>query len=73
MTDQWPLDRLPGQELQTFERCVRLVANTKPQFVPAFPLRILQAIVEADAVIVLPLVLAIHRQLIMNGREDTPK
>lgn len=66
------LDSLSDRELQRSERRVQLAVNTKPQFIPAFPLRILQALAEADAVVALPLVLAIHRQLVMSRREETP-
>jgi hypothetical protein len=66
------LDSLSDRELQSFERRVPLAGNPKRQFIPAFPLRIQQALVEADAVVALPLVLAIHRQLTMTHREETP-
>jgi hypothetical protein len=41
-------------------------------YVPGFPLRVLKAVVEADAILALPLVLAIHRQLCMTKRASTP-
>lgn len=40
--------------------------------VPRFPLRILAAVMTAKAEKALPLILAIHRQLYMTGRESTP-
>ena len=66
------VDSLSDRELQSSERRVQFAANTRRQFIPAFPLRIQQALVEADAVVALPLVLAIHRQLTMTRREETP-
>ena len=41
-------------------------------YVPAFPLRVLAAVVHANATLALPLVLATHRQLKMTKRESTP-
>jgi hypothetical protein len=41
-------------------------------FVPAFPLRILDAVVQARATAALPLILVIHRQLKMTRRASTP-
>lgn len=52
------------------------LATTAPRkqgsYIPPLPVQILQAVVAADAVIALPLILAIHRQLTMSGRSDTP-
>jgi hypothetical protein len=41
-------------------------------YVPKFPLRILTAVMAAKDEKALPLILAIHRQLHMTGRESTP-
>lgn len=41
-------------------------------FIPGFPQAILAAVVEARAEVVLPLVLAIHRQLTMTRKTETP-
>jgi hypothetical protein len=46
--------------------------HNKGHFIPAFPLRVQLALLDARAGTVLPLVLAIHRQLTMSGREETP-
>jgi hypothetical protein len=53
-------------------RLATSVPRTRASYIPPLPLQILQAVVEADAVIALPLILAIHRQLTMSGRSDTP-
>jgi hypothetical protein len=66
------LDSLSDREPRGSGRRLRLAANTTPQFIPAFPLQIQQALAEADAVVALPLVLAIHRQLMMSHRDETP-
>ena len=67
----------PGRSLDelTDKELVRLEKPTAPPtagYIPAFPQRVLQAVVDADAVAALPLVLAIHRQLVMAKREETP-
>ena len=41
-------------------------------FTPPFPLPILAAVVAAKAEMALPLILAIHRQLVMTKRASTP-
>ena len=46
--------------------------RTANAYIPAIPLRIVKAAVQTDAVLALPLVLAIHRQLTMTGRSSTP-
>ena len=49
------------------------IRTTKPDaYIPGFPLKVLLATVDADAVKALPLVLAIHRQLTMTRRQLTP-
>jgi len=51
----------------------RKLKTHKPSaYVPNFPLDILQAVVGAGIEKALPLILAIHRQLAMTGREWTP-
>ena len=47
-------------------------SSTTNRYVPAFPLKIIQLIVEVKAEKVLPVVLAIHRQLHMTKRDETP-
>ena len=45
--------------------------NSK-HFIPNFPQSILQAVTDKDATITLPLILAIHRQLTMTKKGETP-
>ncbi len=66
------LDGSPDGGIRIVEQPVRLSVRANPSFVPPFPLKILQALVEADAVSTMPLVLAIHRQLTMAHRKETP-
>jgi hypothetical protein len=49
------LDDLTDKELVRFEKPT---ASSKAGYIPAFPQRVLQAVVDADAVAALPLVLA---------------
>ena len=63
------LDTLTDTELSRLEKATIPVKAT---YIPSFPARVLQAVNHADAVIALPLVLAIHRQLAMTKREETP-
>ena len=53
-------------------RLATTAPRTRGGYISAFPLQILQAVVAADAVIALPVILAVHRQLTMSGRSDTP-
>ena len=63
------LDTLTDTELSRLEKATIPV---RAAYIPSFPARVLQAVNDADAVIALPLVLAIHRQLAMTKREETP-
>ena len=67
------LDHLSDFELRKLERPS---SDPRPaaraHFIPPCPVRIIQAMVDADAVVALPLVLAIHRQLTSARREETP-
>ena len=63
------LDTLTDKELFSLEKPM---TPTKAAYIPGFPRGIIQAIVDADAVAALPLVLAIHRQLVLTRREETP-
>jgi hypothetical protein len=62
-------DAMSDSELRRIETTV---THGNKHYIPSFPQAILQAVVEADAVITLPLILAIHRQLAMTQRDDTP-
>ena len=66
------LDHLSDFELRKLERTSDGRPDVRAQFIPACPVRIIQAIVDADAVVALPLVLSIHRQLTLARREETP-
>ena len=66
------LDHLSDFELRKLERTSDGRPDVCAQFIPACPVRIIQAMVEADAAVALPLVLAIHRQLTSARREETP-
>lgn len=50
----------------------RIISGIEGSYVPNFPLSILHIIVEANAVIALPLVMAIYRQLRMKRCPSTP-
>ena len=63
------LDALTDKELMRLEKSV---ASPKAAYIPAFPHSVIQAIVDADAVTALPLILAIHRQLTVTKRKETP-
>lgn len=63
------LDTLSDKELRRLEKSS---TPTKSTYIPAFPQSLIQAVVDGDAVTALPLVLAIHRQLTMTNREETP-
>ena len=63
------LDTLTDQELRRLEKATTPV---NAPYIPAFPQSLIQAVVDGDAVTALPLVLAIHRQLTMTNREETP-
>lgn len=64
----------PSQQVAKGQQSARRKLKThKPSaYVPNFPLDILQAVVDARVEKALPLILAIHRQLAMTGRESTP-
>ena len=64
-----PLDTLTEKELRRLEKSA---TPTKAAYIPGFPQRIIQAIADADAVAAFPLVLAIHRQLVVTKRKETP-
>ena len=63
------LDTLTDKELSRFEQAT---VPVKAGYIPSFPERLLQAVNDADAVIALPLILAIHRQLVMTRGKETP-
>ena len=63
------LDTLSDKELRRLEKSS---TPTKSTYISAFPQSVIQAVVDADAVAALPLVLAIHRQLVVTRREETP-
>lgn len=63
------LDTLADKQLHRLEKS----ATTKRAgYIPSLPQSVLQAVIDADAVAALPLVLAIHRQLTMAKRKETP-
>lgn len=66
------LDHLSDFELRKLERTSDGRPDVRAQFIPPCPVLIIQAMVDADAVVALPLVLAIHRQLTSARREETP-
>ena len=66
------LDHLSDLELRKLERPSNLQPDGRAHFIPPCPVRIIQAMVDADAVVALPLVLAIHRQLTLARRKETP-
>lgn len=63
------LDTLTDKQLHRLEKSAN---QTKAGYIPALPQPVLQAVIDADAVGALPLVLAIHRQLTMTKRKETP-
>ena len=63
------LDRLTDEELQRLEKSA---TPAKAAYIPALPQSVIKAVIDADAVVALPLVLAIHRQLHMTKRKETP-
>jgi hypothetical protein len=63
------LDTLTDGELRRLEKSA---TPATAAYIPAFPQSVMQAVVDADAVTALPLILAIHRQLVMTKREETP-
>jgi hypothetical protein len=63
------LETLTDLELRQFE--TRRNSLT-PSFIPSFPQNIIQIAVQSGACLALPLILAIHRQLIMTKRDSTP-
>ena len=66
------LDKLADFELRRLEIPAGTTRQRSQAFVPVFPVTVLAAVVEAGAEKTLPLLLAIHRQLRMTGREWTP-
>ncbi len=63
------IDTLTDEELRRFEKPV---TSSKTHYIPGFPVKVLHGIIRADAVAALPLILAIHRQLVMTKRKETP-
>jgi hypothetical protein len=63
-------DAMSDDELRRLETVGTRDSNQ--HYIPKFPQAILLAIVHADATAALPLVLAIHRQLTMTKRDETP-
>jgi hypothetical protein len=64
-------DHLTDADLRKSE--IKLNSIKKPAaFVPAIPVAVVQAVVQARAEKALPLILAIHRQLQMTKRKSTP-
>lgn len=66
------LDGLSDFELRQFETPARSSRHRTEAFVPALPMAVLVAVVEAGSEKALPVILAIHRQLKMTRREWTP-
>jgi hypothetical protein len=66
------LDGLSDFDLQQFEISVNPNRHSAEAFVPALPVAVVVAVVEAGAEKALPIILAIHRQLKMTTREWTP-
>lgn len=66
------LDQLTDAELRQHEIAVTRKSRRGEAFVPPFPVLVLHVIVAAGAEKALPLVLAVHRQLLMTRREWTP-
>lgn len=62
---------LTDKELQKFEKPIAQANTEKDHFIPPLPIKILLEVVRLDAVAALPLVLAIHRQLVMKKKDDT--
>ena len=63
-----PLDTLTDEELSRLEKATILV---KGAYIPATPQNLIQAVVDAEAMAALPLVLPIHRKVQMNKRKET--
>jgi hypothetical protein len=63
------LDTLTDNELRRLEKSA---TPATAAYIPAFPQSVMRAVVDADALAALPLVLAIHRQLVVTKREATP-
>lgn len=61
-----------GADNQAGAKLVDRGGASNAEYVPSFPLKIQLALVEAKAEVALPLVLAIHRQLTMTHRQETP-
>ena len=66
------LDGLSDLELRQFETPARASRHRTKAFVPALPMAVVVAVVEAGSEKALPVILAIHRQLKMTRREWTP-
>lgn len=63
---------LTDKELQKFEKPIAQANTEKDHFIPSLPIKILLEVVRLDAVGALPLVLAIHRQLVMKKKTIQP-
>lgn len=63
---------LPNETPSKLIQSVTVNTGQPDHFVPPFPLRVMQEIVAAKAEKALPLILAIHRQISMTGRETAP-
>jgi hypothetical protein len=65
------LRELTDKDLRAYETPARLPRRQSAAFIPSLPVRVVQAIVAANAEIALPLVLAVHRQLTMKKQNET--
>lgn len=64
------LQHLPDKDLRAYETPARLPRRQSAAFIPSLPVRVVQAIVAANAEIALPLVLAVHRQITMKKQDE---
>lgn len=63
---------LTDKELQKYEQLILPADRGNDKFIPSMPVSIVTEIVRQNAVAILPLVMAIHRQMTMKGKDDTP-
>jgi hypothetical protein len=67
-----PYANLTDKELQKYEQLILPADSDINKFIPSMPVSVITEIVHHNAVAILPLVMAIHRQMIMRRNNDTP-
>ena len=72
LTDEEFVNQFKIKDTKPAKTAIHPTLRQEKGYVPSFPLRLIRAVVEAKAEKALPLVLAIHRQMVMTRQRSIP-